>query len=233
MGTSKGYIPPKNEQWKRAKGAVTRMAKGSSGSAGVSKAVSQYANAYKSTHLGKSNVTVVAGNVMNFIDSVNKDGLINAAEKIGLESLINKSGQELYKGLIDYFARDINTMYMQIIRSSLTETLKRLEINQFKDLENIDSEEFLLEFLIQFAIQNFETCFSEKILSVQSFSDKYDKIMDQVGSAIESKIIADVQLEKRMNMDYASVEGQKYILGICTDCYEKLKKMEEQYEDLD
>jgi len=159
--------------------------------------------------------------------------LINAAEKIGLESLINKSGQELYKGLIDYFARDINTIDMQIIRKSLTETFKRLEINQFKDLENIDSEEFLLEFLIQFAIQNFETCFSEKILSVQSFSDKYDKIMDQVGSAIESKIISDVQLEKRMNMDYASAEGQKYILGICTDCYEKLKKMEEQYEDLD
>lgn len=26
MGTSKGYIPPKNEQWRQAKGAVTSTA---------------------------------------------------------------------------------------------------------------------------------------------------------------------------------------------------------------
>lgn len=25
MGTSKGYIPPKNEQWRQAKGAVTSI----------------------------------------------------------------------------------------------------------------------------------------------------------------------------------------------------------------
>lgn len=226
MGTSKGYIPPKNEQWKRAKGAVTRMAKEASDSAGVSKAISQYADAYKSTHLEKSNVTIVAGNIMNFINSVKKNGLANTVQNIGLGSLLSKSGQELYKGLLDYFARDISTTDMQIIRSSLSETLKRLEISQLNDLENIDSEEFLLEFLIQFAIQNFETCFSEKIFSVQSLADKYDRIMEQVSLTIENKIITDVHLEKRMDIDYASAEGQKYILAICIDCYEKLRRME-------
>ncbi|MGF7143817.1 hypothetical protein HNQ56_002247 [Anaerotaenia torta] len=233
MGTSKGYIPPKNEQWKRAKGAVTRMAKGTNGNTGVGKAISKYADAYMSTHLGKSNVAVVAGNVMNFINSVQRNGIISAAENIGIDTLLNKTGQELYKGLIDYFARDINTTDMQIIRKSLSDTLKRLEINQFKDLEEIDSEEFLLEFIIQFAIQNFETCFSEKIFSNQSLSDNYDRLMSQVSSAIENRIVADVQLEKKLDLDYASPEGQKYISSVCRECYDKLKKMEGQYEDLD
>ena len=233
MGTSKGYIPPKNEQWKRAKGAVTRMAKRANGSTGVGKAISKYADAYMSTHLGKSNVAVVAGNVMNFINSVQRDGITIAAESIGIDTLLKKTGQELYKGLIDYFARDINTTDMQIIRKSLSDTLKRLEINQFKDLEEIDSEEFLLEFIIQFAIQNFETCFSEKIFSNQSLSDNYDRLMNQVSSSIENRIVADVQLEKKLNLDYASPEGQQYISSVCMECYDKLKKMEGQYEDLD
>lgn len=233
MGTSKGYIPPKNEQWKRAKGAVTRMAKGVNGNTGVGNAISKYADAYMSTHLGKSNVAVVAGNVMNFIESVQQNGLTSAAESVGIDTLLNKTGQDLYKGLIDYFARDINTTDMQIIRKSLSETLKRLEINQFKDLEEIVSEEFLLEFIIQFAIQNFETCFSEKIFSNQSLSDNYDKLMDQVSSAIENKIVADVQLERKLDLDYTSSEGRQYISSVCKECYEKLKKMEGQYEDLD
>ena len=116
MGTSKGYIPPKNEQWRQAKGAVTRMMKDSRSSVGISKAISKYADAYMSTHLSKSNVSVVAGGLMNFISAANKYGAESVAKNIGLDSLLDKKGNELYKGLIDYFARDFSTTDMQIIR---------------------------------------------------------------------------------------------------------------------
>lgn len=233
MGTSKGYIPPKNEQWRQAKGAVTRMMKDSRSSAGISKAISKYADAYMSTHLSKSNVSVVAGGLMNFISAANKYGTENAAKDIGLDSLLDKKGNELYKGLIDYFARDFSTTDMQIIRESLSETLKRLEIETFKDFEQINSEEFLIEFIIQFAIKNFETCFAEKIFTNSELSKDYDRVMDDVGSAIENRIVADIQLEKKFDLDYTSKEGQAYISSVCKDCYADLKRMEGLYESMD
>lgn len=233
MGTSKGYIPPKNEQWRRAKGAVTRMMKDSRGNAGTSKAISRYADAYISTHLDNSNITTVAGGIMNFISAVNKNGMESAARDIGLDSLLYKTGNELYKGLIDYFARDFSTTDMQIIRESLSETLKRLDIETFKDIEKINSEEFLVEFIIQFAIKNFETCFSEKIFSNSELSKDYDRIMDDISMTIENRIVADIQLEKKLDLDYTCPEGQQYILSVCKECYEDLKRMEGLYEDLD
>jgi hypothetical protein len=233
MGTSKGYIPPKSQQWRQAKGAVTRMMKNSGGSVGVSKAISKYADAYMSTHLGNSKITTVAGGVMNFISAANKHGVEVAAKNIGLGSLLNKTGSELYKDIIDYFARDISTTDMQIIRESLTETLVRLEIEDFKDFEKISSEEFLVEFIIQFAIQNFETCFSEKIFSNSEMAKDYDRVMEDIGLAIENRIVSDIQLDKKLDLDYASPEGQQYISSICKECYENLKRMEEPYEDLD
>lgn len=233
MGTSKGYIPPKNEQWKQAKGAVTRMMKDSKGGAGINKAVSKYADAYMSTHLSKSNVSVVAGGLMNFISMANKYGAESAAQKLGLNSLLDKRGSELYKGLLDYFARDFATTDMQVIRESLSETLKRLEIETFKDFEQVDNEEFLIEFIIQFAIKNFETCFAEKIFTNVELSKDYDRVMDDVGAAIESRIMADIQLEKKLDLDYTSKEGQQYIFSVCKECYDNLKKMEGQYESLD
>jgi len=233
MGTSKGYIPPKNQQWRQAKGAVTRMMRNSGGSAGVSKAISRYADAYMSTHLGNSKITTVAGGVMNFISAANKYGVEVAAKNIGLGSLLNKKGGELYKDIIDYFARDISTTDMQIIRESLTETLVRLEIEDFKDFEKITNEEFLVEFIIQFAIQNFETCFSEKIFSNSEMAKDYDRVMEDIGLAIENRIVSDIQLDKKLDLDYASPEGQQYISSICKECYENLRRMEESYEDLD
>lgn len=233
MGTSKGYIPPKNEQWRQAKGAVTRMMKNSRSSVGISKAISKYADAYMSTHLDKSHISAVAGGVMNFISAANKYGTENAAKDIGLDSLLDKKGNELYKGLIDYFARDFTTTDMQIIRESLSETWKRLEIETFKDFEQINSEEFLIEFIIQFAIKNFETGFAEKIFTNSELSKDYDRVMDDVGSAIENRIVADIQLEKKLDLDYTSKEGQEYILSVCKDCYADLKKMEALYESMD
>lgn len=233
MGTSKGYIPPKNEQWRQAKGAVTRMMRDSRGSAGINKAVSKYADAYMSTHLGKSKIPIVAGGLMNFISAINKYGAESAAKNIGLDSLLEKNGNELYKGIIDYFAKDFSTTDMQIIRESLSETLKRLEIETFKDFEQVSNEEFLIEFIIQFAIKNFETCFAEKIFSNADLSKDYDRVMDDVSEAIENKIMADVQLEKKLDLDYTSKEGQQYISSVCKECYSNLKKMEGQYESLD
>lgn len=117
MGTSKGYIAPKNEQWRQAKGAVTRMMKGSRSSVGINKAISKYADAYMSTHLSKSNVSVVAGGLMNFISAANKYGAESAAKDIGLDSLLDKKAMSCIKDLLiislEIFLRQICRSYVK------------------------------------------------------------------------------------------------------------------------
>lgn len=233
MGTSKGYIPPKNAQWKQAKGAVTRMLGTSKGTEGTKQAISKYAEAYMSTHLANSNITIVAGGVMNFLNSVSTNGINAIAHSLGLDSLLNKSGNELYKGILDYFARDFSTSDMQIIRESLSETFKHLEVDTFEDFSKMKSDDFLINFLIEFAVKNFETCFAEKILSKSELANDYDQIMDDVSKIIENKIVTDVVLGETLQLDNLSKEGQDYVMSVCRDCFNILRVMEEKYENLD
>ncbi|AWI06730.1 hypothetical protein [Clostridium drakei] len=233
MGTSKGYIPPKNAQWKQAKGAVTRMLGTSKGSEGTKEAISKYADAYMSTHLANSNISIVAGRVMNFLDSISENGISTTAQSLGLDSLLNKSGNELYKGILDYFARDFSTIDMQIIRDSLSETFKNLEVDNFEDFRKISSDEFLINFLIEFAIKNFEVCFAEKILSKSELANDYDRIMDDVSKIIENKIVTDVVLGETLKLDYLGKEGQNYVVSVCRACFNTLRIMGDGYENLD
>ncbi|MDG5855268.1 hypothetical protein [Clostridium beijerinckii] len=233
MGTSKGYIPPKNAEWRQAKGAVTKMLGTSKGTDGTKEAISKYAEAYISTHLDNSRVTVVAGGVMNFLNSISENGINAAAQSLGLDSLLNRVGNELYKGIIDYFARDFTTTDMQVIRDSLSETFKHLEVNTFDDFGKISSDEFLLYFLIEFAVKNFEACFAEKILAKSDLANDYDQIIDKVSKMIENKIVIDVSLDKILKLDYLSKEGQNYIMSVCRECFNTLKVMEDVYENLD
>ena len=234
MGTSKGYIPPKNSEWKQAKGSVTRMSSGTYSSGNTKKAISKFAEAYAGTHLSNSNVSAVAGGVINFLHSIAAKGLQETAEKLGLSSLLDKKGVELYNGIIDYFARDFSSIDGQIIRDSLSQTFEGLEINAFDDFANITSEEFLITFIVDFAIKSFEVCFSEKILSNQKMVSDYDRIIDDVSSIIENKIVTDIEINNALEIDYLSKEGQAYIQSICRECFNSLKLMEDNcYEDMD
>lgn len=234
MGTSKGYIPPKSPEWSRAKGAVTRMAGTNYSKENAKKAIGKYAEAYSKTHLGNSSFSNVSGKFMNFLNDIHNNGFDVTIEKYGLDSIKNKNGSELYKGILDYFSRDISTIDDQIVRDSLYDTLENLEINTFEDLSNIQNEDFLITFIINFAIKNFEECFSEKILSKQENINRYDTIIEDVEDLIGDRILADTQINNILKIDFLSEEGQAYINDICKSCYNSLETISEvYYENLD
>ncbi|HBV97355.1 MAG: hypothetical protein JL50_08710 [Peptococcaceae bacterium BICA1-7] len=234
MGTSKGYIPPKSPHWSQAKGAVTRMSNGIYSSENAKKAISKFAEAYSTTHLPNSNVSAVAGGVINFLNSIRNSGLQETAKNFGLDSLLDKEGVILYQGIIDYFARDLSSIDGQIIRDSLSETLEEFEIKTFSDFSDVTSEEFLITFIVEFAIKNFEECFSEKILSNKENMSDYDLIIDNVSRIIENRIVTDMEINNALKIDYLSKEGQDYIKSVCTDCFNSLINIgEDYYEDMD
>lgn len=234
MGTSKGYIPPKSPEWSQAKGAVTRMSGKNYNKDNARKAIEKYAEAYSKTHLGKSSFSNVAGNFLNFLNDIKNNDFDSTIEKYGLDSIRNKNGSELYSAILDYFSRDISTIDDQIVRDSLYDTLEDLEVDTFESLNNIQSEDFLITFIINFAVKNFEECFAEKILSKQENIDRYDMIIEDVENLIGDRILADMKIKDILKMDFLSDDGQEYINNICKLSYDSLKTIGEvYYENLD
>lgn len=234
MGTSKGYIPPTNTKWKSAKRAVGDIGKKGYSHQKVQLAVKKYAEAYVETHLGKSSVSIVAGNVLAFLSDLSKIGFTNTIVKYGFSEFENLKGIELYNALLNYFASNVNTPDNQIVRDSLGDTLDKLQVDELKDLESIDSQQFLMNFLAEFVVKGFEECFAEKLLEHMVDLSKYDEIIKEVEQIVEERIYVDQTINNIFNLDFRTEEGQEYISKIISDTFNTLKMMEVNgIEDLD
>lgn len=234
MGTSKGYIPPTNQNWKNAKRAVGEIGKNGYSHSKVQRAVKKYAEAYGETHLGKSSVSTVAGNVLAFLSDLSKIGYSNTITKYALSEFENLKGIELYDALLNYFASNVNSPDNQIIRDSLGDTFDKLKVNELIDLEAIDTQQFLMTFLAEFVVKGFEECFAEKLIEHMEDLSKYDEIIKDVEQIVEERIFVDQAINHILELDFRAKEGQEYISKIIGDTFNILKKMEvNDIEDLD
>lgn len=234
MGTSKGYIPPTNQKWRNAKRAVGLIGKSGYSYSKVQKAVKKYAEAYSETHLGSSSASIVAGNVLGFLSDINNIGFTNTIEKYGLVEFEKLKGLELYNALLNYFASNANTPDNQIVRNSLGDTLDKLHIYELKDLEKINSQEFLMTFLVEFVVKGFEECFAEKIIEHMDDLSKYEEIIRDVEQIVEEKIYVDQAIGNILELDFTAKSGKEYVSKIINDTFNVLKQMEvNSVEDLD
>ncbi|WP_395549399.1 MULTISPECIES: hypothetical protein [unclassified Lacrimispora] len=226
MGTSKGYIPPTDQKWKNAKRAVGNIGKKGYSHSSIQGALKKYADAYSSTHLRNSNVTNVIGGLLGFITDIQKSGFEVTLQQYGLSHFKDLKGLDLYKGLLDYFAKDVNTPDGQIIRDGLGDTFDKLGINEFDDLAKLDVTEFLLTFLTEFIVKGFEECFAEKIIEKMDDLNKYDDIIREAEKIVEDRVFVDQSIKDILSIDLKSAEGKDYTTKIINNTYESLKAME-------
>lgn len=226
MGTSKGYIPPTNQKWKNAKRAIYAIGKNGYSRSKVQQAVKKYAEAYGETHLGTSSVSTVAGNVLSFLSDINKIGFANAIVKHGLGEFENLKGIELYNALLNYFASNVNTLDNQIVRDSLGDTLDKLQVDELRDLEAVNSQQFLMIFIAEFVVKGFEECFAEKLIEHMEDLSKYDEIIKDVEQIVEERIYVDQAIKNILGLDFRTNEGQEYITKMINDAFNTLKQME-------
>lgn len=227
MGTSKGYIPPKNEEWRRAKSSITRMINGNDRSDGIKKAVSNYAEAYISTHLNASSIGSVGGKVLGFLENTKENGLNRALYEEGLGNLAGKSNGEICTGLINYFCNNNTSIDDGIIRECLTDIFDDKEIIDFNDLDKLNSQEFLTEFIIKYIQVNFEVAFSEKVQCLcNSVDDANSKIQD-VKEYIDEKIRNMYKVDELLKINWKGNEGKTFIDKKCEECYKLLQLLEE------
>ena len=227
MGTSKGYIPPKNKEWKKAKAAVTRMINNNEKSLGIKSAVSEYAKAYSSTHLGNSKLGAVSGNVIGFLLNAKQYGLDKALLDEGLDFLVGKPTDEIYIGLTDYFCTDNSTIDESVIRDCIVEIFTDNNIVDFEDLDKLDGNILLQNFIIKYIQINFEVAFTEKIYGVFENQDKAKFYIKDVKQYIDDTIRNLYEMDELLGINWRGKEGQDFINKKCKECYELIQAFEE------
>lgn len=228
MGTSKGYIPPKSQEWRIAKSSVTKMVNSNDTNNGTQKAIRDYAKAYSSTHLGKSNLGVVIGNMLDFLQNISENGLNEALDNLGLSNLVDKEIGEIYIGLIDYFCKENSTIEDSVIRECCLDIFEDNNIINIDDLSNLNPQEFILDFIIKYIQVNFEVSFFEKILGLYKDISTANKKIQEVKQYIDENIRYIYEFEEIIDIDWLGQDGITFINKKCRECYDILASLEEE-----
>lgn len=228
MGTSKGYIPPKNQEWRKAKTSVTRMITGNDTIVGIKSAVSEYAKAYSLTHLNNSKVGYAVGNLIGFLFNIKENGLEDTLHKEGLENLIGKSNEEIYLGLIDYFCEDNSTIEDSVIRECIVEIFNDNDIVDFEDMDKLDGNNFIKDFIIKYIQVNFEVAFSEKIQGLSESIEESKLRIKEVNQYIDDTIRNLYDVDKLLGINWRGQDGANFINKKCKECYELIMIFEEE-----
>lgn len=228
MGTSKGYIPPKSKEWRSSKTAVSRMINGNDNIEGVKKAVSEYAKAYSSTHLPLSKAGALISDMLGFFSEVKVNGLNNTLKREGLDNLIGKSNEEIYFGLIEYFCTDNSTIEDSVLRECVVDVLSDNEIVDLENLEKLDGNKFIEDFIIKYIQVNFEVAFAEKVQGLCDSVDESKSKIREVNIYIDDTIRNLYKREEIVNINWRGEEGKLFIDKKCRECYELLMLFEEE-----
>lgn len=220
MGTSKGYQAPTTPEWKRAKGSLTRYMNSNGDSGKRNKAVSDYAAA----HVQGSSFQRMASagaKILQIYQLIASVGAEKAFEELGLAHLIGKNPDEVFNGIIDYFSDGSGELEDGIVKSTISQLLIDMKIDDLQDLQNYSFEEFFMKFVITYIEVDFKTMYYEKIMSDRT-PDEAKALIDNINSYISYSISAQYEANELAKVDWKSVDGQAIIENKCKECYELL-----------
>ena len=226
MGTSKGYQPPTTPEWRRAKGSLTRYLSSNGDGGNKKKAVRDYAAAHMQTSSfqGMASAGAKIAQLYHLIASI---GAERAFEELGLGHLIGKSSDEVFNGIIDYFSDGSGELEDGIVKSTISQLLIDLKIDDLKDLQKYSFDDFFMKFVITFIEVDFKTMYYEKIMSDRT-PDEAKVLIDNINSFIAYSISDQYKANELASIDWKSFEGQAIIKSKCKECYNLLMASEEE-----
>jgi len=227
MGTSKGYQPPKGYLWSNAKRAVSSMINSNFESSSIGKAVGQYNQAARQGGGGGSTrqqaLSTAGAKAANFFSIARSQGFSKALEEAGLSNLIGKSNEEIYSGLLDYFAGDGSSLDDAVVRDSMAELMKEmfLDVPEDKSFEEIingtDMNKFVKDLITKFIQKDFLMNFSEKIEAKCKNIEEYKKAEKQIKNFIKAKIDTKYSVEDLSKIDWRGSQGKTFIHDRCNE----------------
>lgn len=225
MGTSKGYISPTRVPWSNAKRAVGQLIKDSS-MENISRAASKFATAMKSD-IGSaeysSSFNSAAAGVLGFIQSVASSGVDNTLKEIGREDLIGRTSSEIWDELLYYYTNDGKTEEDSLALDALSLATKNLNLD-IENLEQIQSDIFLKEMIVDYINLKFEFHYEEKIGKKISPSDK-GKVLEKMKKYIRASVYEELSLENISSINFRKLDADKYVKEALQDAFNTLEDM--------
>ena len=149
MGTSKGYIAPTTIYWSKSKRAVTGFIKNGDNDSKI-KAASRFAEAMNQDISSSASFISATGKILSFINNASSIGLNNALQQIDRLDLIDKEPGEVLDALLNHFTNNGNTVEDYLAAQAIGEAFSNLKIENIADINNISTEAFLIEVLVDF-----------------------------------------------------------------------------------
>ncbi len=162
MGTSKGYIAPSTPAWSQAKREVSRYLSNPT-TAECHNVAAKYAQAMSHNNYNTAQIANIFSNVVSFSSGSSSRGYREILHELGREDILELPPKEALSELMSHFANDGSTIDDKISLDAISESFLVLEINNFDDLQNIDSSQLLAEMICQFAKMKFAQMFDKQI----------------------------------------------------------------------
>ncbi|MEG0774353.1 hypothetical protein [Clostridium sp.] len=241
MGTSKGYLPPTGQAWSETKRAVTGMVKNNFQRSSIGKAMGKFSNAMMSSNSGTggafSTLSRAGSRSIEFFSNSKLYGFNEALNRAGLQDLVGKSNEEVYMGLLDYFAGDGSSLDKNIVRDSMSELLMEnmlgvTDEQSFDDIiQNMDMNKFIVDFITAFTQKSFLTNFSEKIEGLCKNLNEYIKAENIIKDFIRVEIERKYTFEDLSKIEWKSHQGRDFIDRKCREAFEIFKMWKEDLDE--
>ncbi len=210
MGTSKDTPGPKGPGWSSAKGAATRLARGTAG-ATPEKVVRRTARALGDSEGGgwSSGSTTTAQRLAAFLGGSAAAGVAEAARRFEIEALEGKPADEVIMVILNWVAADAVSLDDQSARRAAEAVLSDL-IRDDVDLEQpLGSghaaalfRSFLVQYLVRSIITPLEGRLTENASAPQARSHE-----QSIANVVEALVRLEVSPEQLVEIDWLGTEG--------------------------
>lgn len=224
MGTSKGYISPTRIQWTNAKRSVGQMIKNPS-SESIAKAASRFSTAMKSDMAATPKPTFVsaAAGILGFVRKASSQGLDVALKEINRADLIGKSSDEIWDELLYMYTNEGKSDEDSLALDALSLATKNLNID-LDHLNEIQSDVFLKEMIVDYISLKFEFHYEEKIGKAKTPAEKR-KILDSMRKYIRGNTYEELALENMKKIDFSNLSEDNYVKDALKEAFTTLEEL--------
>ena len=228
MGTSSSTPGPKSQAWTNAKGAATRLAKGTSG-ATPRKVVRRAAQALGGgAGVGGSTwspgSTRAAQRFAGLLGGAVHDGFIDAARQLDIGDLDGRPIGDAIMDILDWVADEAVDLDDQAARRAAEEVLSDLardgvELDQ--PLEPDEGVALFQEFLVQYLIRSIITPLAKRLTENASATQSHKHERD-IARVVEALVQLDISPQQFHTVDWLGREGAEVFERIRQDAIDVL-----------
>lgn len=167
-------------------------------------------------------VSAAAG-ILGFVSKASSQGLDVALKEIDRADLIGKSSDEIWDELLYMYTNEGKSDEDSLALDALSLATKNLNID-LEHLNEIQSDVFLKEMIVDYISLKFEFHYEEKIGKAKTPTEKR-KILDSMRKYIRGNTYEELALENMKKIDFSNLSGDNYVKDALKEAFTTLEEL--------